>query len=109
MYAVVRDNQFDPQRWADGQDQVRAFQAEHARQPGYCGTVVVDVGDGRQLSFTLWRSRAEAEAARGSLGPTIGRTLEPLMARPSVLLGVGEVVYEDLAAGRTSGSPDARA
>jgi hypothetical protein len=101
MYAVVRDNTFDPAKRADGLDAIQAFRAAHAAQPGYRGSIVVDAEAGRELSITLWASRADAEAARVALGPVIGRTLAPLMAIPSTLVGLGEVAFDDLT------SPDA--
>jgi hypothetical protein len=104
MYAVVRENRFDPQRLARGGEAMRAFQVAHAAQPGYCGSLAVDLADGRQISVTLWRSEAEAEAARRALGPVIGSTLAPMMASPSVLVGVGAVAFDDLS-GRLEGIP----
>jgi|GEM_PF-1291314 len=96
MYAVVRDNTFDLQKLADGAPQVADFQAAHAEQPGYVGSVVVDAGAGRQVSLTLWRSEDEADAARRALGPVIGRSLQPMMAMPSQLVATGQVIFNDL-------------
>jgi len=105
MYAVVRDNTFDPTRRADSPDAVQAFRAAHAAQPGYRGSIVVDAEGGRELSITLWASRADAEAARVALGPVIGRTLGPLMAIPSTLVGLGEVAFDDLTSADLARAP----
>jgi len=97
MYAVVRDNRFDPRKRAQGDSQVAEFQSAHADRAGYCGSVTLDAGGGRELTLTLWRSRDEAESARIALAPAIERLLVPLMAEPSILVGVGEVIFDDLA------------
>ncbi|HEY7894361.1 MAG TPA: hypothetical protein VIC24_05635 [Gemmatimonadaceae bacterium] len=96
MYAVVRDNTFDRAKLAAESAKIAEFQAAHARQPGYRGSVVVDIGSGRQISVTLWQSQADGEAARIALGPVIGRALVPLLATSSILVGVGDVVFDDL-------------
>jgi hypothetical protein len=54
----------------------------------------------------LWNSREDAEAARIALGPVIQRTLAPLMARPSTLVGVGEVIFDDIP--RPDSTPERR-
>jgi hypothetical protein len=100
MYAVIRDNTFDPAKREQGGGSVAAFQRAHGAQPGYGGSVVVDLGNGRHVSITLWQSKAEAEAARVAMGPVIERTLAPMMAKPSTLVGVGEVTFDDLSRGR---------
>jgi hypothetical protein len=96
MYAVIRDNTLEPRNNSQEADSFRQFQAAHAAQPGYSGSVVVDLGEGRQVSLTLWRSEAEAEAARVALGPVIKRTLQPIMQRPSTLIGRGKVLFNDV-------------
>jgi uncharacterized protein (DUF924 family) len=96
MYLVARDNTFDPERLAQNAANLAEFQAAHAAQDGYQGSVTADFGNGRQLTITLWRSKDDAEAARVALAPTIGEALQPLMAAPSTLVGVGEVIFDDL-------------
>ncbi len=96
MYAVIRDNSFDSTKLEPGGAKDAEFQSAHAAQPGYQGSIVVDVGSGRQITLTLWRSQAEAEAARVALGPVIGRAVVPLLAKPLVLVGAGEVRFDDL-------------
>ena len=96
MYAIVRDNLYDSAKLAQGGDQLAEFQALHARQPGYRGTIVVDAGNGRWLAVNLWETAEHAEAARQALLPEVRRLLEPLMARPSQLIATGPVVLADL-------------
>ena len=96
MYAVVRDNSFDPEKLAQGGSNIADFRSAHAAQQGYRGSIIVDAGSGRQITLTLWSSQAEAEAARVALGPVIQRSLVPLMAKPSTLVGLGEVIFDDL-------------
>jgi hypothetical protein len=96
MYAVVRDNTLDSEKLVRDGGNIAEFHAAHAAQAGYLGSVIVDAGSGRQITLTLWRSAEEAEAARIALGPVIQRVLVPLMAAPSALVGVGEVIFNDL-------------
>jgi len=84
----MRDNTFDPEKLARGRGNIAEFQAAHAARPGYRGSIVVDVGAGRQIALTLWHSEQEAEAARIALGPVIQHALVPLMAKSSTLVGV---------------------
>jgi hypothetical protein len=46
---------------------------------------------------TLWASDKDMNAAREAIGPTVGRTLAPLMNRKASLIGTGRVVFNDLA------------
>ena len=96
MYAVVRDNRFDPEKLASGGGLVEQFQTEHAAQSGYRGNLTIDAGKGRMLLVTLWQSESEAQAARSALEPAIRNFVMPLLAQPSLFVGSGEVVYDDL-------------
>jgi uncharacterized protein (DUF924 family) len=96
MYLVARDNSFDPEKLAQGRENISEFQSAHAAQHGYQGSITADFGNGRQLTITLWQSKEDADAARNALGPTICESLDPLMATPSTLVGVGEVIFDDL-------------
>lgn len=73
MYAVFRESTYAPGRPIQEAPQFREFQAAHAKQPGYKGTIVTDVGAGRYLTMTLWEPQ---------------------------LLGTGQVVVNDLGAVR---------
>ncbi len=96
MYAVVRVNWFDPDKLVAARDMLAEFDEAHAAQPGYVGSVVVDLQDGRRLVLNMWESQEHAGAALAVLGPEVGRLLNPLMSNPSQLVGVGTVVSTDL-------------
>ena len=95
MYAVVRLNSFDPVKLADSTS-LEQFDQIHRAQPGYVGTVVVDLQAGRRLALNLWESEEHSAAALSVVGPEVGRLLEPLMSQPSVLVGAGTVLSTDL-------------
>ena len=96
MYAVIRDNQYDPVKLARSAKEMEEFNARHAAQPGYDGNLVIDLSNGHMLIVTLWKTEAQAHAARAALEPDIQRLLVPLMTRPSHLIGAGPVVVSDL-------------
>ncbi|NZA26577.1 hypothetical protein H0E84_09285 [Luteimonas sp. SJ-92] len=96
MYAVFRETTYAPERPIQDAPEFVEFDRLHAGRPGYRGTVVTDVGDGRHLTMTLWATADDMHAAREALGPAIGKLLGPLMTAPSVLLGTGPVVVNDL-------------
>jgi hypothetical protein len=52
MFAVVRLNSFDPVKLADSTS-LEQFDQIHRAQPGYVGTVVVDLQAGRRLALNL--------------------------------------------------------
>jgi hypothetical protein len=96
MFAIIRENTFDPQKLAEGRASLDQFQAIHAQQPGYRGTLSIDAGDGHWFTINLWDSPASAQAALPTMLPVVERLLQPLMAEPSRLLGTGTVVETDL-------------
>ncbi|HTK95433.1 MAG TPA: hypothetical protein VL382_07315 [Terriglobales bacterium] len=96
MYAVIRENFYDLERLQRAGRQMQEFNAIHAAQPGYRGNVVTDLGGGHMLIVSLWESEADGHAAREALQPDIERLLVPLMAKPSHLVGAGNVVVDDL-------------
>ena len=95
MYAVVRLNSFDPAKLTDSTS-LEQFDRIHRAQPGYVGTVVVDLQAGRRLALNLWESEEHSAAALSVVGPEVGRLLEPLMSQPSELVGAGTVLSTDL-------------
>ncbi|WP_422935196.1 hypothetical protein [Sinomonas sp. P47F7] len=97
MHAVLRINSFDPAKLAGAGEALREFDALHAAQPGFLGTVTVDLGDGRHFVMNLWRSAEDAQAGLSVLGPAVGRLIAPLLASPSELIGTGTVIRSDLA------------
>ncbi len=92
MYAVVRVNTWDKAKRAVAAGDVAEFDRVHAEQSGFLGSLVVDLGEGRNAILNLWRSEEHATAALPVVGPAVRRLLEPLMAEPSQLVGAGEVV-----------------
>jgi hypothetical protein len=96
MYAIVRETTYDPAALDRGENRVAEFQTLHARQPGYAGTVIVEIGPGRWLSVNLWESEDDASAALPVMRSVVARLLEPMMTAPSKTLGAGRVVLTDL-------------
>lgn len=96
MHAVVRETKYNPDQPINEAPEFQEFQRIHANQPGYQGSVVVEVGAGRFVTVTLWRTADEMAAAREAIGPVVERLLDPLMAEPSHLLGTDRVVFRDL-------------
>ena len=96
MYAIVRIATYDPAAVEKGQKQLDEFQEVHASQPGYAGTVVVDVGDGRWVTVNVWDSQESATAALPRMIPVVQRQVEPLLVTPSEMIGAGRVVFTDL-------------
>ncbi|GAB3061438.1 hypothetical protein GCM10027053_24670 [Intrasporangium mesophilum] len=92
MYAVVRLNAWDDAKRAAAVDDVAEFDRIHSEQPGFLGSLVVDLGDGRTVIVNLWESEKQATSALPVVGPAVGRMLEPLMTEPSRLVGAGEVI-----------------
>ncbi len=102
MYAVVRDNQYDPARLSEGQARLDAFQALHDRQPGALGTLIVDGGNNHWITINLWESEEQAMAALPGLAPEVQRLLEPLLAARSQLVAAGAVSVNTTALSRGS-------
>ena len=96
MHAVFRETRYSPDASVVESDVYREFNRIHAAQPGYRGTMVIDAGDGRLLTVTLWETAEAMTAAREALGTVVARLLDPHMAAPAVLLGTGPVVVNDL-------------
>ena len=46
--------------------------------------------------LNLWESEEYSAAALSVVGPEVGRLLEPLMSRPSQLVGAGTEISTDL-------------
>jgi hypothetical protein len=95
MYAIVRKNTYDPGKLARGQVQLREFNKLHAQQPGFRGSLSVDIGEGRSIIVNLWDDKRSAEAALPAMVPAVQQFVEPLFARPSELLGSGPMTLTD--------------
>lgn len=89
MYAVIRVNSLDPARVAEAADELRWFEELHVQQPGFLGSIVVDLGGGRQGLVNLWESEEHSRAGLAVLGPWASRLLKPLMTEPPHLVGAG--------------------
>jgi hypothetical protein len=96
MFAVLRVNRFDPDKLSASQDSIAEFDRIHAAQPGYAGSVVVDLGRGRRFALNLV-SIEHSQAALSVLVPEVDRLLGPLMSATSEFIGAGEVISSDLA------------
>lgn len=97
MHAVVRETHYAPGLPVHTTPEFLAFQQAHAGLSGYLGTAVVEAGEGRYLTVTLWRGAEDMHAARKVMGPVVEDTLNPLMSSPASLLATGPVVFTDLA------------
>lgn len=103
MHGVLRINSFDPERVAAGAALLGEFDAIHAAQPGFVGTVTVDLGGGRRFVLNLWESDEDRVRGLAALGPAVERLVNPLLREPSELIGVGPVETFNLVIRRTSG------
>jgi hypothetical protein len=100
VHAIVRINSFNSPSLVAARRDVEAFNRLHARQPGYVGTLSVDLGEDRRLLVNLWECETHAARALEVLGREVSRVLGPLMAAPSEFLGAGTVVQTDLTLAR---------
>ncbi len=66
MYAVFRETMYAPDKKIEEIKAFKEFQDEHAKQPGYIGTVVTNVGEGRYLTVTLWENKKYGRCTPGS-------------------------------------------
>jgi hypothetical protein len=95
VQAVMRVNSFDPGKLAEGREQLEEFNRLHAAQPGFLGSVTVDLGEGRQFVLNLWDSEEHRLSGLDALGPAVERLVNPLLAKPSELVGFGPVIAAD--------------
>lgn len=96
MYAVVRDTTYPVDMPLADRPEFRAFQDVHSAQPGYRGTLVTHIGNGRYITVTLWEKPEHLRAAREAIGPAVEKLIAPIMSAPAQLIGTGEVVYSDI-------------
>ena len=94
MYAIIRKNTYDPDQLAHATAALAELRELHTAQPGYVGSIEVDVGDRQTVVVNLWLAEHDAVAGRTVLVRHVQRLLEPLMLRPSQLLGSGEVAAQ---------------
>jgi hypothetical protein len=98
MHAVIRETTYASDQRLEQMPEFHRFQAAHAARPGYRGTIVTQIGEGRYVTVTLWASAAAMDAGREALGPVVRELLDPRMTAPSLLHGTGDVVLADVAA-----------
>lgn len=96
-FAIVRISTFDGAGLARAVADIDEFQRLHASQPGYAGTLTVDLGCGRRLAVNLWESEEYADAARETLRNAIDSLLGDVMTDSS-LIGTGPVLEMDIRA-----------
>lgn len=99
MYAVVRETSYDIENPVHETPAFEEFQREHANLNGYQGKVVVEVGAGRFITLTLWRTADDMTSALEAMGPVVEQTINPLMVSSAKLIGTGPVVVNDLKPG----------
>ena len=96
MYAVIRESTIRP----GAQDQLNAgrneFAALRAQQQGYKGSVVIDAGNGRMLTISLWESEQSEQAARATLQPEAERLMTPHLTASPRVTAQGQVVSNEL-------------
>lgn len=96
MQAVLRVNTFNPDTLAESPRQLEEFDEIHRAQEGYLGGVTVDLGEGRRFVLNLWASDEHRQAGLSALAPEVERLVNPVLTKPSELIGVGPVVGCDL-------------
>jgi hypothetical protein len=94
VYAIVRKSTYDPVKLDRGRKEMAKFDELHARQPGFRGTITIDVGQNTKVLINVWDSREAAKAGLTQIGPLVEHLVQPLLAADSVLIGEGDVVEE---------------
>lgn len=88
-YAIARLNTFNQAKLAGATDQLDEFQRLHASQPGYAGSITIDLGHGRRLTVNVWDGEQHATLALSNLRAEVGRVIGPLLSAPSQFIGSG--------------------
>lgn len=96
MYAVVRETIYPVDTPLAHRPEFKEFQDAHSVLPGYRGTVVTHLGDGRYITVTLWETLGHMNAARDAIGGVVEKLIAPLLTAPARLIGTGEVAYSDI-------------
>lgn len=97
MLAVIRETTYPLDAPLAERPEFKTFQDRHANLPGYLGTIVTHLGNGRHITVTLWDTADHMNSARDAIGPDVRTLIEPIMTAPAKLIGTGEVVYADIA------------
>jgi hypothetical protein len=98
---VIRETTYPADKPLGHRPEFKAFQDAHAARPGYLGSIVTHLGNGRYVTMTLWDMAEHMDAARDAIGPAVKKLIEPIMTAPSKLLGTGEVAYADISLERS--------
>lgn len=96
MYAVFRETYYPVDINIKETKEFNEFQEKHTEQPGYMGTIVTHVAEGRHLTVTLWETKEDMNNARKALEQIVTKLLNPIMTSPAKLIGTGPVVVNDL-------------
>jgi len=92
MYAVIRESASP----SVPTEQLRAgrteFEALRARQPGFVGSLTVEIGDGKRALVTVWESQQAQQASTAVMAPQAER----LTGATSRIIYQGEVSGNDL-------------
>ena len=95
MYVVIRQGKYPARFRLEATAEFREFQKIHSSQPGYQGTTVAHLGQGRYVTVTAWETEHDMHTARKALQSMADRLLNAHMLEPSDLIGTGPVVYCD--------------
>ena len=90
VHAFVNEAVIAPDQRAAYEEQHRELSAARARQPGFCGAIEFDAGEGRMVWVAVWESHEALQAARDALRSVIDRVHVPVSSRAA--LGSGIVV-----------------
>ncbi len=96
MYAILRELHYDEKKLSGAAAALEEFRRLHAAQPGFRGTLSVDLGKGRRFIVNLWDTEVQAMEGRKALVPAVRRLLEPLLASPAQFVEAGPVVEYEL-------------
>jgi hypothetical protein len=78
MYAIVRKKPLQA-RGSESRSHGRIRSRRHAEQPGFRGSLTIDVGERATIVVNLWESRQHAEAALPKMIPIVEQYLEPFL------------------------------
>lgn len=95
MHAVHRETFYASEVEIQKTEALKAFQRIHEAQPGYVGTIVTTVGEGRYLTITLWETKKDMDKSRETLEKIVEDLLNPIMRFPAILNGTGPVIIND--------------
>ena len=98
MFVRIRESSYHPGAYEQGGAAREEFYALRNQQPGYRGSTMMDAGDGRTVTVTVWESEQAADAAGTILQAQAERLLGPLWNRPSRVVYQGPVIGDEITA-----------